>query len=181
MMNTELADRTVWFDGTISVKPNRILDFAGKVKPENLFVTELTDDIRQYNKMAVDAPIEVKTQMLPFDKRWAIPDEYSSLDVFAFVVNKFEQVAENDELSDDEFDERIERLAIEYKHFKKRKLIPLLRTLIYVINTFEHEKVVWGPGRGSSVSSYLLYVIGVHDVDSVFFGLNITDFLRDIE
>lgn len=180
-MNTELADRMVWFDGTISVKPNQILDFTGKVKSENLFVTELTDDIRQYNKMAVDKPIEVKSQMLPLNKKWNIPDEYRSLDVFDFVAKKFEQVAENDELSEEEFNDRLERLAIEYKHFKKRKLIPLLRTLIYVINTFEREKVVWGPGRGSSVSSYLLYVIGVHDVDSVFFGLNITDFLRDIE
>lgn len=181
-MKTELADRTLWFDGTISVKPNNYLNFASKVEAGKLFVTELNDDIEQFNMMAVgDDVIDIKTQMLPLDKKWNIPSDYRELNVFEYIAQKFEKVAEQDELSDDEFDERLARLTTEFKHFKKKKLIPLLRTLIYVINTFEREKVVWGPGRGSSVSSYLLYVIGVHDVDSVLFGLDITDFLRDIE
>jgi DNA polymerase III alpha subunit len=38
---------------------------------------------------------------------------------------------------------------------------------------------VWGIGRGSSVSSYVLYVLGVHDVDSYAYDLDIGDFLHD--
>ncbi|MFY0658081.1 MAG: hypothetical protein JXR12_15190 [Neptunomonas phycophila] len=181
-MKTKLADRTLWFDGTMSVKPNKYLDYASKVEAGKLFVTEINDEIEQFNTMAVgDEQILTKTQMLPYSKKWNIPAEYKELNVFEYIVQKFEKTAELDDLSEDEFDERLTRLTAEYKHFQKKKLVPLLRTLIYVINTFEREKVVWGPGRGSSVSSYLLYVIGVHDVDSVLFGLNITDFLRDIE
>ena len=41
------------------------------------------------------------------------------------------------------------------------------------------NKIVWGVGRGSSVSSYILYLLGVHKVNSIKYGLNITDFLID--
>ena len=181
-MNTQLPDRTLWFDGTISVKPSRFLEYASKVDSSKLFVDEITPDIKQYNSMAVgDDRISIKTQMLPLNKQWNIPLEYKNINVLDYIVDKFEKVAVQDGLSDSEADERLTRVVTEYSHFSKRKLVPLLRTLIYVINTFERKKIVWGPGRGSSVSSYLLYVMGVHDVDSVLFGLNITDFLRDIE
>jgi DNA polymerase III alpha subunit len=40
------------------------------------------------------------------------------------------------------------------------------------------KDIVWGVGRGSSVASYVLYLIGVHKIDSLFFDLDIEDFLR---
>lgn len=182
MMCTELNDRILWFDGTMSVKPTDYLKYASKSDASKVYVTSTNDDIDQFNSMAVgDDQILVKTKMLPLNKKWNIPDEYKNLNVFNYIIQKFEQTAKTDELSDSEYFDRLDRLAVEYKHFTRSKLNQLLRTLIYVINTFEREDVVWGPGRGSSVSSYLLYVIGIHDVDSVRFGLNITDFLRDIE
>jgi len=40
------------------------------------------------------------------------------------------------------------------------------------------NSVVWGVGRGSSVASYVLYLIGVHKIDSMYFDLDITEFLK---
>jgi len=40
------------------------------------------------------------------------------------------------------------------------------------------NNLVWGVGRGSSVSSYLLYLIGVHKVDSYKYRLDIKEFLK---
>ena len=65
--------------------------------------------------------------------------------------------------------------------YQKLGLIDILRTLIFVINTLIENNIVWGVGRGSSVSSYVLYLIGVHDVDSFQYGLNIEEFLRTEE
>jgi len=33
-------------------------------------------------------------------------------------------------------------------------------------------------GRGSSVSSYILYLIGIHRVDSLRYGFSISDYLK---
>ena len=181
-MKTVLNNREVWFDGSVSVKPTQVLDYVSKVPSGKLHVTKLNDDVIGYNNMvASKEELNVKSELGILDRKWNLPQEYNEINVFQYIIDKFEKTAIQDELSDSEFDERLTRVSTEYKHFKKKKLIPLLRTLIYVINTFERKKIVWGPGRGSSVSSYMLYVLGVHDVDSVLFGLNITDFLRDIE
>jgi DNA polymerase III alpha subunit len=38
--------------------------------------------------------------------------------------------------------------------------------------------IVWGVGRGSSVASYTLYLIGVHKIDSIKYELDINEFLK---
>ena len=50
--------------------------------------------------------------------------------------------------------------------------------LIYLIDLMRTNNIVWGVGRGSSVSSYILYLIGVHKVNSILYKLDINDFLR---
>jgi len=67
---------------------------------------------------------------------------------------------------------------MELAEYKARNLFPVLQLLIYIIDTMRKNNLVWGVGRGSSVSSYLLYLIGVHKVDSVKYNLNIKEFLK---
>jgi len=62
--------------------------------------------------------------------------------------------------------------------YKERNLFPVLQLLIYIIDTMRKHKLVWGVGRGSSVSSYLLYILGIHKVDSYKYRLDITEFLK---
>ena len=40
------------------------------------------------------------------------------------------------------------------------------------------NRVIWGVGRGSSVSSYVLYKLGIHRIDSMFYDLDVEEFLR---
>ena len=56
-----------------------------------------------------------------------------------------------------------------------RNLFPVLKVLIYIIDTMRKNNLVWGIGRGSSVASYVLYLIGVHKVDSKY-NLDIKEF-----
>jgi DNA polymerase III alpha subunit len=62
--------------------------------------------------------------------------------------------------------------------YKSRNMLDLLRWLKYFVDTCEKEGVVWGIGRGSSVASYILYLIGVHSVDSIKYNLDWQEFLR---
>jgi len=54
----------------------------------------------------------------------------------------------------------------------------LLKFLRYMVQVMRDNNIVWGVGRGSSVASYVLYLIGVHKIDSLYYDLDVTDFLR---
>jgi DNA polymerase III alpha subunit len=40
------------------------------------------------------------------------------------------------------------------------------------------NNILWGVGRGSSVASFVLYLIGIHRINSLFYNLPIEEFLK---
>ena len=178
LLNTELKDRVLWYDGDSTVDSDKVSGLlAGGQSSAGLWVDSITDDIKQYNQLvSSDEQIKVKQQMDPISTEWILPESYHDLDPWDYVIDKFFESITDDNLSDT--DVRVTRIATELVLYKELGLMDILRTLIYVINTLRKNNVVWGVGRGSSVSSYVLYIIGVHDVDSVEYDLDINDFLR---
>lgn len=177
---TELKDRTLWFDGDSTVEPDAIADMVlkGMKLKRGIFVAEVTDDIKQFNQIS-DYQLEVKTENRPFSFDWNIPEHYQTLNLRKFLLKKLDaEVERNDKLTDAEIDERIARIDIELERFYLSNAHMLLRTVIYIIDTFREQNIVWGVGRGSACSSYILYLVGVHDIDSVAYELDISDFLR---
>ena len=168
---TELVDRTLWYDGDSTVASDRIVELISTGVPvEGLFVETLTADIERYNQLVGgDEKITIKKSNRPLGFDWNIPEEYKSLDVREYVRGSNPGSLDR---------KRMDRIEHELDLYETFGLIDVLRVLIYVINTLQAQNVVWGVGRGSSVSSYVLYLIGVHDVDSVEYDLDITDFLR---
>lgn len=177
LSKTQLKDRTLWFDGDSTYPANKISTaLMDNIVP---FVDELNDEIRQYNNLvSADKQIKIKTENRSFDFQWIIPDEYKNLNVVDYVTDRLMTQHEEKTFPEDELIERANRVSQELILYKKHGVDDVLRVLIFVINTLTNQGVVWGVGRGSSVSSYVLYLIGVHDVDSVKYGLNITDFLH---
>ncbi|PPD53417.1 MAG: hypothetical protein CTY12_04875 [Methylotenera sp.] len=98
-------------------------------------------------------------------------------DVYGYVMDKHMELTQG--MSTHDITLRDERLAYELTKFQDMKLTGVLRAIIYIINTLTIRNQVWGVGRGSSVSSYVLYVIGAHDVDSFAYELDINDFLHE--
>lgn len=105
-----------------------------------------------------------------FDQRnqsvWRMPEEYVKLDIARWVLD---QCATDPEL---------QRVADELLLFQERDLFNLLRWLKYFVDTMRANNVVWGVGRGSSVASYVLYLIGVHRINSMYYDLDISEFLK---
>jgi len=95
-----------------------------------------------------------------------MPSEYKNMDIWQWLITKCSS------------DEEIDRVTLEYKLFESRGLIPLLRYLKYMIDVFREHNIVWGVGRGSSVASFILYLIGVHKINSIKYNLDIHEFLR---
>lgn len=97
---------------------------------------------------------------------WTIPSTYLDFPVEEYLLGL---CVEQDE---------IERVNMELSMFKDRGMIPLLRVLIYLVDHMRSHKYVWGIGRGSSVASYCLFLIGIHKVDSIRYNLDIREFLK---
>lgn len=171
---TSLADRELWWDGVSEVAASQLESFILRgVPPSRLAVTELTDEVQRYNRTA-EVPIRPKDCLAAkFPPDWKLPERYKYLDVDEYLAQLVGKV-EQDEL----YQQRLERLAYEVQLYRERRLYEVLRVLIYVLDTFRERGVVWGVGRGSSCSSYLLYLLGLHDVDPVKYDIDVHDFLK---
>lgn len=111
----------------------------------------------------IDVSVEQYDQLCQSD--WFIPEEYQKMDIEGFLVHVCPK-------------ENYQRLIEELEEFRARNMLPLLRVLKYVVDTLKENKVFWGVGRGSSVASYVLFLIGVHKIDSVKYHLDWREFLR---
>lgn len=174
----ELEGYYLWPDGSISVKPENLSKMMMKVpklaEQGKLFVTELTAEVDAYNSL-VDNPIKLKCELTTnFPPEWCLPEGNKYLDLDEYLVKLAERIKK-----DHLYEKRLERLAEEIYLFKSLQLDEVLKTLIFVVEEFERQGVVWGVGRGSSCSSYLLYLIGLHEVDPVRYGIEVTDFIRE--
>lgn len=178
-MNTKLLDRTLWYDGSVTVNPSELISLVLKNKFKgNLYTTEITKEINDYNRLVnSDNQISIKTANKELNTNWNIPNEYKQINIKNYILDKLGNEVIECHLSDKDVILRVSRIIKELKIYNKLNLNDLLRALIYIIDTFNKENVVWGVGRGSSVSSYVLYLIGVHDIDSVLYDLNFSEFL----
>lgn len=70
------------------------------------------------------------------------------------------------------------RVDLELELFIQHGMFDLLFYLKYLVDTLREHKITWGVGRGSSVASYVLYLIGVHKIDSIKYNLDVHEFLR---
>ena len=71
-----------------------------------------------------------------------------------------------------------DRVSEELEAFIKHGMMDLLFYLKYLVDMLEENNIVYGVGRGSSVASYVLYLIKVHRVDSLKYNLDWREFLR---
>lgn len=98
---------------------------------------------------------------------WLMPDKYKEMDIETWLYNQIPP-----------WDDRNQRLRDELFEFEVRNMMNLLRWLKYFVDTARANNIVWGVGRGSSVASYVLYLIGVHKIDPIKYDLDWWEFLR---
>ena len=98
--------------------------------------------------------------------RWNMPTEYRDFDIAKHVIEMCKSDAE------------LQRAGQELLLFQERGMFDLLKFLHYIVSVMRENDVVWGVGRGSSVASYVLYLLGVHKVNSLYYDLDIGEFLR---
>lgn len=105
-----------------------------------------------------------------FDQRqqaqWFVPQQYHDMDIAEYVLNLCET------------QEELQRCGHELLEYQRRDLFDLLKYMKYLVDTMTQNQVIWGVGRGSSVASHVLYKLGVHRINSMYYDLDVSEFLR---
>jgi DNA polymerase III alpha subunit len=128
--------------------------------------------VEKYNSFAQELGLAEIVSSVEYSKDFNIPQHYKDIDVEEYIISL---IPESKGVGSNPATARVE---MELAQYKARNLFPVLQLLIYIIDTLRMNDVVWGVGRGSSVASYVLYLLGVHKVDSLKYNLDIREFLK---
>ena len=134
--------------------------------PDILEHCQTSDDLSQYVNRLHQEHLNYPIPPTDIDcTEWFIPKEYQCMDIEAFLVDHCPE-------------QNYDRLLQEMELYRSHNLIPVLRAMKYVVDTLRSNGIVWGVGRGSSVASYVLFIIGIHNIDSVKYKLPINEFFK---
>lgn len=129
------------------------------------------DTIDKFNTFCDELDIEQLVTDIEYNKTFNIPQYYKDIDVEQFVRDLIPTSGQDVNII-------TARVDMELEQYKARNMYPVLQLMIYIVNTLRKNNLVWGVGRGSSVASYVLYLIGIHKIDSLKYNLNIEEFLK---
>ena len=119
----------------------------------------------QYNEMTMQA-VTVEEFDHENQSQWLMPDRYKNMDIAEYVLSLCESEA------------ALQRVGEELLLYQSRDLFDLLKYLKFLVDLMQENNLIWGVGRGSSVASYVLYLLNVHRIDSLHYNLDIAEFLR---
>jgi DNA polymerase III alpha subunit len=149
LKNTEMVfSRPILSNKNIEFDPELDIDNAPKI------VEYITSDASIY---------EFDNEL---QRNWHMPDEYKNFDIAKYVLDQCQN------------EEELQRAGKELLLYQERNMFVLLCYLKYLVDTMRNNNIVWGVGRGSSVSSFVLFLIGVHKINSLYYDLDIEEFLK---
>lgn len=126
-----------------------------------------SDDVSQYvNRLDLERlhypipPKQIDTA------HWFIPDEY-----YPNLTEMLYGMCNTDTQRD--------RVSQELELYIKHGMYDVLHVMKFIVDTLRENNIVWGVGRGSSVASYVLFLIGVHKIDSIKYKLPIEEFFKE--
>ena len=157
---------------------NELCDLLYKNPKLDISLFQVEDSI-EYNRSVAELHAEldlldsyhnISQTVEEFDRvlqtNWRMPVEYKQLDIAEYILGLCKEEHE------------LQRVGQELLLYQERNLFDLLRYLKYLVDTLRKNNVVWGVGRGSSVASYVLFLLGVHKIDSLYYNLDIDEFLK---
>lgn len=170
-------------NGLVNCSEKDIFDslYQGKsINLSDVFINSIEDLERFNNSIKKNAdnilpiklyyPLDIPKQQFDQNNQlnWFMPEEYKAMDIEGYLVYTCPK-------------QNYERLMTELHEYRSRNMLDLLRWLKYFVDTCRQKNLVWGVGRGSSVASYTLYLLGVHKIDSVKYKLDIREFFKEGE
>jgi DNA polymerase III alpha subunit len=132
------------------------------IKFDEVLQLENSPELIQYSKL--DMTVEQFDNQM--QSNWLMPEQYKTMDIAQYVLNQCHGEAE------------LQRAGKELLLFQERDMFVLLRYLKYLVDTMRENNILWGVGRGSSVASFVLFLLGIHRINSLYYDLSIDEFLK---
>ena len=171
----DLGDRKILNDGTVILTEDAAVEMLYKGLSLSDLQIESCKDAEMFNasNRSLDAGLTdldigdgPRYVGIEWYDLWLTPEQYAGIDVGEFCLS----LCSNDEERD--------RVEHEMRLFEERNMLPVLRHLIYMVTDLRSRRIFWGVGRGSSVSSFVLHLIGINRINPIRFGLDVSEFLK---
>lgn len=177
-LKTELKNRTLWYDGTVETTPDQVWElFLRGIDASKIVVTATDDDVELFNSIE-DVPLSsMKCTNETLNLDWIIPKKYNELKIHDIIIDKLYFFLKD--IPEEKHLQYVTRVELELEEINNRGLQNLFKTLVYVTDTLRDNNIVWGVGRGSSCACFCLFLIGVHLIDPVKFGIPLEEFFHD--
>jgi len=151
----------------MSTEIDKITKSILKYGPEILEHCIITDNVNTYLKRIEDEFLDYpKPKKEVNTDNWFMPDGYKNMDIKKYVLDLCKSQQE------------VDRVNVELAEYEKRNLLMLLKQMKYIVDTLRKNGIVWGVGRGSSVASYVLHLLGVHKIDSIKYDIPLNEFFK---
>lgn len=178
-MKTILKDRVLWFDGDVTLTAEELKKHIlclGNL--DGVYIdNEADEDVVLYNKLSAQQFIK-KIKLNKIYNNWNIKSSINNEKLYNYIIEKFTNKIVNENFSKNDIINRLKRIKKEYSLYEKLELLELLQCAIYIVDVFEKKNIKWGTGRGSSCASYILYVIGLHEIDGVLYDIDYKEFFK---
>jgi len=163
--------------------------YSGHADKVHVVLCDESDDVDKFNTAMEEQGMSPLQKYIPLDVdqktfdgvcqgEWFMPDEYKELNPNQWLEAKLMEKLQIDDPAALRDTQEWIRVTEELTEFFARGMYPLLQYMIYLVDFMRENNIVWGVGRGSSVASYVLYLIGVHRINSIQYGLDWREFLR---
>lgn len=169
---------------------NRVIDNQGNVVyfndsliellyngiiPKDVLFPDNDNDIKKFNDLSYknfdDEYFKLPEKIKSLEERkntWFYPEKYNEINLEEYFNNLVQNYPQSYK----------DRVTEELKLYKEKDMEKFLRFCLYFSDMIKEKDMVVGVGRGSSVSSLLLYLLKIHLIDPIKYGLNIKEFLK---
>lgn len=171
----DLGNRLILDDGTVLCREAAIMELLYAGRDLSSALATPSDDIQMHNSSdqlldtgygEIDVAEGEILAGVDWFSHWMTPDPWSSADVAEICLSRCVNAEET------------ARVNEELTLFKQRNMMPVLRHLLYLVDHWRQRGILWGVGRGSSVGSLVLFLIGINRINPLEFDLGIDEFLK---
>lgn len=171
----DLGNRVILTDGTVICDDSALVEMLYQDQSFDLVVARPSNNVELFNRTvksmdmsysAIATATECQYDSVRWFDHWLTPEQYKTVDIAQFCYERCGTI------------EEIERVQYELGLFEERDMVPVLQHLIYMVDHLRANDIVWGVGRGSSVSSFILFLIGINRINPLKFGLDVREFLK---
>lgn len=126
----------------------------------------------------LEAPVLPNADVYDYHKtkneNWTMPDHYQNIDIHKYLVERMQEL----DIMNTSYTNYLAGEIEQWNRLFPNGPEKLWKFLHYFMDVCKENDCVNGVGRGSSVSSLVLYLLGVHYIDPIKYNLHYKEFLR---